>query len=1069
MKKTLNFVFLLSLFLFLACKSEVSPEITLSQEEYRIGSEGGVLSLPFSSNVDVSAKSTVDWMSVVSVSGSECKVQVTPNPGYDDRSGSIRFSCSEGDFSKSVVIIQGPADALILNQDVFSFDYTPQTFSITVSSNQQGMEVKITEDWIHQAQSRGMSNYTLSFSLDENLTKESREAEIILSSGSQKQRIRVQQKPTKSIPRTTEEVRESEIMDTAVEQSVQSILESYSEDTPASVIASEIENLPQVISASVDSKGEHISLVKRDSTIAVVLLHPEHFEIDVDALNSSRKRNHSSSRSSRSPLRSKAQMQKRALLLAPFYSSYKPNGENGEDAGNRTVDYKWIKQELNKVGVELDYYLDEDAGLNKFMGDTLATYDYVLILTHGGIGNRTTISANPYLICTTGQQEEPDIDPKIYGDLQTLYIKGGNKRYLVTKRFLEATIAESTRFNSTIVYLGSCDSMARSDFSDFFTDKGAAGYFGFSGHIAHVINEEVSYSLCRSLIRGMTVTKAFEYTKEDPELFSGTYASLAREEMSKFDWEIGKERYTLIDPTPFALSHSLHGKKVDLKWDVRYTTGNYQYTVLLDDKKEYSAGKNLSVTIDAGKKGEHKWTVRADLYLGDNLIDSYSSEPAKYDVGEESYFTVTTEEPMDVTTVSASIPVSYSTNITDYHIFEGGIVYSFVEVDPIIDRNYCTQIKSQVNNDPFYTKMVSLHPEVTYYVRGYVITGKSSSTPENERKVNYGDVIVFTTPPEAPYPAISGLSIVDEEGNPINSVSFEDIAVGTTVSMNIRLKNDSYHYLPVRVKSIPQGFSLNMTGEELIYPDSAPLHVIQFHPETAKIYSGSIVFDMGEDFYPVELPVFGAAYAPSDRRIQVSPNSRNFGTYYLGDEPVWRSVQIDNIGEDPVTIRNVECPEGFRCDFDGEWVIPKNGVKFLNLYFDPSIAGSYSGSVIIDSDARYGPHTVKVEGVAVDKSEETVAVTGVSLNQTSLKIDISQTVQLNATVRPDNATNKNVTWISSDDSIATVTDQGLVKGVSSGNAVITVKTEDGGYKATCSVEVKPISGSHEGTNDENWD
>jgi len=84
-------------------------------------------------------------------------------------------------------------------------------------------------------------------------------------------------------------------------------------------------------------------------------------------------------------------------------------------------------------------------------------------------------------------------------------------------------------------------------------------------------------------------------------------------------------------------------------------------------------------------------------------------------------------------------------------------------------------------------------------------------------------------------------------------------------------------------------------------------------------------------------------------------------------------------------------------------------------------------------------------------------VTGVTLNTASLVLMTNDTETLVATIEPDYAKNKSVTWSSSDESIATVSSNGVVKGVKMGNAVITVKTEDGGYTATCDVAVVDIS------------
>ena len=82
-----------------------------------------------------------------------------------------------------------------------------------------------------------------------------------------------------------------------------------------------------------------------------------------------------------------------------------------------------------------------------------------------------------------------------------------------------------------------------------------------------------------------------------------------------------------------------------------------------------------------------------------------------------------------------------------------------------------------------------------------------------------------------------------------------------------------------------------------------------------------------------------------------------------------------------------------------------------------------------------------------------VKVTGVSLNKGSLTLDVGESETLNATVQPDNATNKNVTWSSKNADVATVGANGKVTAVGEGNATITVTTEDGSLTATCTVTV----------------
>ena len=83
-----------------------------------------------------------------------------------------------------------------------------------------------------------------------------------------------------------------------------------------------------------------------------------------------------------------------------------------------------------------------------------------------------------------------------------------------------------------------------------------------------------------------------------------------------------------------------------------------------------------------------------------------------------------------------------------------------------------------------------------------------------------------------------------------------------------------------------------------------------------------------------------------------------------------------------------------------------------------------------------------------------VSVTDVTLDRTELTLTEGETETLTATVKPDNADNKKVTWSSDKTEVATVGGDGRVTAVKAGEAVVTVTTEDGGRTATCAVTVK---------------
>ncbi len=83
-----------------------------------------------------------------------------------------------------------------------------------------------------------------------------------------------------------------------------------------------------------------------------------------------------------------------------------------------------------------------------------------------------------------------------------------------------------------------------------------------------------------------------------------------------------------------------------------------------------------------------------------------------------------------------------------------------------------------------------------------------------------------------------------------------------------------------------------------------------------------------------------------------------------------------------------------------------------------------------------------------------IAVTEVKLNKNTITKLVGETEQLTASVLPQNATNKNVKWASSDNTIASVDNTGMVTAIKEGNTAITVTTEDGNKTATCKISVK---------------
>lgn len=111
--------------------------------------------------------------------------------------------------------------------------------------------------------------------------------------------------------------------------------------------------------------------------------------------------------------------------------------------------------------------------------------------------------------------------------------------------------------------------------------------------------------------------------------------------------------------------------------------------------------------------------------------------------------------------------------------------------------------------------------------------------------------------------------------------------------------------------------------------------------------------------------------------------------------------------------------------------------------------------------------TVTAEGetdtATVNVSVPVVKVDSVELSPSETELEVEETEQLESTVNPSDADNKDVSYKSSDEEIASVDSEGLVTAVSDGNATITATTDDGGHESTSEITViEPETDPEEG-------
>ncbi|MGX6962420.1 Ig-like domain-containing protein [Vagococcus xieshaowenii] len=116
----------------------------------------------------------------------------------------------------------------------------------------------------------------------------------------------------------------------------------------------------------------------------------------------------------------------------------------------------------------------------------------------------------------------------------------------------------------------------------------------------------------------------------------------------------------------------------------------------------------------------------------------------------------------------------------------------------------------------------------------------------------------------------------------------------------------------------------------------------------------------------------------------------------------------------------------------------------------------------LQPNTKYTFHVTEFDGVdesgksnVVEFTTGTIAVESITLNATEQSIKKGETFQLTATITPEDATDKTITWTSSDEKVATVSNTGLITALLSGSATITASTSNG-KTATCALTITPV-------------
>ena len=297
----------------------------------------------------------------------------------------------------------------------------------------------------------------------------------------------------------------------------------------------------------------------------------------------------------------------------------------------------------------------------------------------------------------------------------------------------------------------------------------------------------------------------------------------------------------------------------------------------------------------------------------------------------------------------------------------------------------------------------------------------------------------------------------DVNAKPSMSISPETIQFGPVTVGDYRVEtftitNKGSGTLVISSITPPEGYSCQKTSGT-VAPKGGQLKVaVRFDPQAVKKYNGEckLQTNLGEK----TILFTGEGTKAAEAAISANPSTVAFDDTVVGAQSNI-TIDIINNGNARLDISSITCPEGVSSDF-ASWnskQVQANGRQPLTLYFKPSIVKTYSGYIVIKSNAGNQPTlSIPVSGKGINPPDQTIHVTGVSLDKTALNLTVGDQYTLHATVNPSNATNKAVQWKSSNTAVATV-NNGVVTARATGQATIYVTTVDGGYSASCVITV----------------
>ncbi|MCY6484529.1 DUF5050 domain-containing protein [Clostridium aestuarii] len=284
--------------------------------------------------------------------------------------------------------------------------------------------------------------------------------------------------------------------------------------------------------------------------------------------------------------------------------------------------------------------------------------------------------------------------------------------------------------------------------------------------------------------------------------------------------------------------------------------------------------------------------------------------------------------------------------------------------------------------------------------------------------------------------SVAKSNLVDFEGEKIeetevNSVRFEESSV--SFSPNVRTK------LEVEIKPADasnKDYVLVSDRSDIVAVEGKYIRTMPVdESQTATITVITLDGNKTDTCYVTVVPEHQQVFKVTDVKLDKHEVSMN-----IGDEEQLNAVVMpENVDNPNVT-----------------WI--SSNTKVVKVLGNGKVQAVGSGRAVITvlSDNTSSGNPV-VDTCIVNVAKQTVPVTGLTVSEGKVELKVGEAKTVEAIISPENATNENVIWESSDSDVAVVDEDGIVTAVSGGTTTITVKTVDGGFKVKFTVEVDQVS------------